>query len=553
VTRLVAAAVLAVAALVAAAPAGAGEPLLEVRLEPPAFGVEDAVRLVVKVHDPATDVAMPSLGELRNLQVVAGPSRGHEFSFVNGVSTTTISFSYVLRAEGEGPASLGPVTVAVGESELRSDPLEVEVAPGSLAPTRRGRRPSTFPTDPFADMFGRRAPPRQARIELRHLVSTRSVVRGQPVMATVVLDTTAAVDDFGWIEAPAYPGWWAQRVEPPEQITPETVEMDGIRYSRFTIARHALVPLRTGELVLPEVSARIGTRSRAFLDPGQVVERRTSELRIAVTERPPAPPGFAGAVGALRYTAAIEPETISFGESAVLTVKLAGSGNLPLVEAPPVWPECEGCESFPPEEDSRVSVDEAGIHGSRTWRLTVVPRQWGQLELGPAELAVFDPSGGGYRRHTLGPLTLNVTPPPPTPTPEVTPPPTSGAETDEPTAPGDAADSGSVPLWLWLTGSVVLGAVLGGLLVRWTGRRRRVEIPPRLPDQSPADRARELQLTLERWWVERRAKGERRGLKPTMDDLRRDLEAVRFAPARADHSETIVELEQRLRALMRRA
>ena len=67
------------------------------------------------------------------------------------------------------------------------------------------------------------------------------------------------------------------------------------------------------------------------------------------------------------------------------------------------------------------------------------------------------------------------------------------------------------------------------------------------------DRARELQLALERWWVERRAKGERRGLRPEMEALRRELEAVRFAPGRADHSETIVDLEQRLRALMRKA
>ena len=55
-------------------------------------------------------------------------------------------------------------------------------------------------------------------------------------MATVVLDTSAAVDDFGWVAAPSYPGWWAQRVEPPEQITPELVEVDGVRFNRFIIA-----------------------------------------------------------------------------------------------------------------------------------------------------------------------------------------------------------------------------------------------------------------------------------------------------------------------------
>jgi hypothetical protein len=37
-----------------------------------------------------------------------------------------------------------------------------------------------------------------------------------------------------------------------------------------------------------------------------------------------------------------------------------------------------------------------------------------------------------------------------------------------------------------------------------------------------------------------------------MQELRRNLEAVRFAPGRADHTETVVELESRLRRLMRR-
>jgi hypothetical protein len=287
-----------------------------------------------------------------------------------------------------------------------------------------------------------------------------------------------------------------------------------------------------------------------------VVERRTPELRVAVSELPAAPPGFAGAVGRLHYSVAVEPETIGFGESAVLTVKLAGTGNLPLVEAPPSWPECEGCESFPPEEDSRISVDRSGIHGSRTWRLTVVPRQWGELRLEPVQLAVFDPSGGAYRHQTLGPLILTVSPPPPTPTPSaVSPPAPVDSSAMDPVAPGEPAASATRAgrQWLWPAGALALGVLLGALTVRLAGRRRRLEIPPRLPDQSPADRARELQLTVERWWVDHKTRAERRGLKTEMESLRRELEAVRFAPARADHSETIVELEQRLRALMRRA
>ncbi len=547
--------ILTVVLAMAAAIAVAGNPILEVRLEPQSFGVQDAARLMVKVHDPAADVSAPNLGTLKNLRVVAGPSRGHEFSFVNGVSTTTISFTYVVRAESEGPASVGPVTVSVGEVELREGVIEVEVAPGSLQPARSSSRPSAFPSDPFSDIFGRRPPPQQATVELRHLVSPKGVVRGQPVMATVVLDTTAAVEDFGWVEAPSYPGWWAQRVEPPEQIRPETVEVDGVRFNRFIIARNALVPLRTGGMVLPAVTARVGTRTRGFLDPGQIVERTTPEIQITVADRPPAPKGYAGAVGSLRYSASLEPEEIVFGESAVLTVKLSGTGNLPLVEAPSIWPACEACETYPPEEGSKILVDESGIHGHRTWRLTVVPRQWGRLQLEPVEMSVFDPAGGVYRRQSLGPFVLAVSPPPATPTPAVPPPPVEDADQgdhDTQVAPAIAAQPND-RTWILLGGALALGVILGGLAVRVAGRKRRGEIPPRMPDQSPAERARELQLTLERWWVEHRVKSEKKGLKPDMDALRRELEAVRFAPGRADHTETIIDLEQRLRALMRRA
>ena len=38
-----------------------------------------------------------------------------------------------------------------------------------------------------------------------------------------------------------------------------------------------------------------------------------------------------------------------------------------------------------------------------------------------------------------------------------------------------------------------------------------------------------------------------------MQELRRELEAIRFAPGRADHTETVLDLEERLQRLIRRA
>jgi hypothetical protein len=540
-----------VGVLLTAAVGGAAEPSIEVRLTP-RFGVEDRANLEVRIVEPPSGVSQPELGQLTNLQVVGGPSRGTEFSFINGVATSAVTFSYLVRAEAPGPASVGPVTVTADDVVLRADPVVAEVLPGSVAPPRSRRRTSPFFTDPFEDLFPRRRSP-AATVVLRHLIPSRRIVVGEPVMATVVLDTNGRIDEFNWITAPSYPGWWAQRVEPPEQITPEVVEVEGVRFNRFVIARHALIPLKAGVLTIPEVRARLGVGARSLIDPGDVMERATDEIELPVEDRPPTPADYAGAVGQLRYKVRLEPAEIEFGGSTVLSVELRGSGNLPLVEAPPVWPACEGCEAYPPEEESRVGVDERGIHGSRSWNVTVVPREWGELVFEPVELAVFDPGSRSYRRDTLGPLTLQVSPPPPTPTPiaraETAPAEAEPVARQEHHAPGDREP----PQWLWVLGALIAGVTAGGVIVWLVVRRRVTVIPPRTPGQTPAERARELQVALERWWLDARSRRPKPGVEEEMQRIRRELESVRFAPGRADHSETIVDLEERFRRLLRRA
>jgi hypothetical protein len=534
--------------------AAAADPSLEVQLDPRTFGIEDVTVLTVRVLEPQGTPEV-DLGALDNLEVVSGPSTKTEFSWINGASTRAVSFSYVVQGLEVGAATIGPVTVHLGEGELVFEIVTADVVPGSIVPQTRQRRRAPFPLDPFEDFGPRRQPTRSVRVVLRQLVGDQQVVLGEPVSATIVLDTTSGgVDGFEWVTAPSYPGWWAQRVEPPERVTGEVVEVEGVRFNRFEVARHVLVPLRTGRLELPEVDARIGFRTSSFFSPQQVVERSTEPIVVEVSPRPRPPEGYSGAVGNLQYQLSLEPETIDYGESTVLTVELQGNGNLPLVEAPALWPECSDCESYPPEEESRVTVDDAGIHGSRSWHTTLVPRSSGEIELQPVILAVYDPVAGHYRRQTLGPLRLVVESPPETPTPIVAEEsPTVDDQVPVEDEPIEDDTQPGVPLWVWIVGALVIGAAFGGVAPLLMIRRRRAALPPRRADERPAERARELQVALERWWMNARSRAKGRALEEEMQQLRRELEAIRFAPGRADHTDTVLDLEERLRGLMRRA
>lgn len=536
----------------AAVGAAAQETTLEVRLDPPRFGVEDNVRLVVKINEPPDGIGVPDLGSLDNLEVVGGPSRGTEVRFINGVSSQAVSFTWVLHATKVGGAAVGPITVRAAGTTLSADRITADVVAGSVAPPPRSRVVDPF--DPFGQIFGRRAQPeREGKLALRQLVSDGDVVVGEPVVATVVLDTTVtSLDRFEWITIPSYPGWWAQRVEISEQPAPEVIQWDGAQAFRYLVARSVLVPLSSGDLELPAAEARIGIRGRSLFAPPQVVERSTGSVTVTVKSRPTAPPGYGGAVGDLRYSVSLAPEHVAFGESSVVTVRLEGKGNLPLVERPSAWPVCSSCETYPPEEDSDVKVDTSGLSGSREWRMTLLPRESGELELEPVTMSVFDPAAGRYRSQTLGPLTLVVDPPPATPTPSPLPGEVQagdGGTVEEVGSRPDGPDSS----WVWVVAALVVGVALGGVVVALAGRRRHQIVPPTRRGQSPADRARELQNALERWWLDVRDRPIAAELREPMESLRRELEAVRFAPGRADHSHTVEDLESRLRRLIRRA
>ena len=458
-----------------------------------------------------------------------------------------------MRARQPGPASVGPVTARAGDKELRANPVTVEVVEGSVAPpSRRGRR-SPFTSDPFADLIPRRAPPR-IEVVLRHDLSARNVAVGQPLVATVYLDSTvSSVYDFNWRTAPSYPGFWAQRLDNPEQVTPEVVEIDGTRFYRYRVLQSVLVPLKSGSVEIPAVEAAIGVRSSGFFDSGQLIERSTPVRTIEVAARPPAPDGFSGAVGDLRYSASIEPAEIEYGQSAVMTVKLEGRGNLPLVEAPARFPRQYrlrnlstgrgfssegGRQRHPRLEDLADDGGAPGFRFHRTRRCRSVGLRPLDGPLRHPDHRPSDPHGrrsaadADPRRHSG-----------------------AGGQPQCRTAvePGEPDAVAGYPSWLWIVGALVLGVGAGALVTWAMTRRARVALPPRRSDQTPADRARELQITLERWWLDARSTSGGEALDEEMQELRRDLETVRFAPGRADHSHTVEDLESRLKRLMRRA
>lgn len=190
------------------------------------------------------------------------------------------------------------------------------------------------------------------------------------------------------------PGREAWSVDVP--YAPPTPAAAGGRVHEAHTVMRAYFPVGAGSLELGSVRLRYavgsGGAAHAPLD-----ELATEPLSVEVLPVPlaQAPAGWGGAVGRYRVAAWIEPRAVGWGEAALLTVEVAGAGNVRALARPdpgPVW----GAELRPAGERATVEVRDGVVGGAKTFTWLVVPVEPAVVRIGPVVYPYFDPWVGSF-------------------------------------------------------------------------------------------------------------------------------------------------------------
>jgi len=101
----------------------------------------------------ARNVSAFNAPSFQGFRVLAGPIQSSQSSYteVNGrmQQQSSIRLSYVLQPEKKGALTIDGATVTVDGQNYSSNPVTIQVVPGSLATTRHNQRQS--PDDPFSN------------------------------------------------------------------------------------------------------------------------------------------------------------------------------------------------------------------------------------------------------------------------------------------------------------------------------------------------------------------------------------------------------------------
>ena len=584
------------------------EPEVRVLVDNPRPASDDVVRLTYSFSGPGVGGSLRAPGQLslKNLTVVGGPNSSTQISFMNGQLSRQASLTWFLRPSGPGPAEIGEATFKLGDKDVKAGAYLLEVgAPRRPAgPGPAGPGPGLgADEDPFDRMSPRSAsrragaerslPAEEPLLAFTATPSKDASYVGEEVTITYELVTQAEVQGIEYVEAPQFPGLWAEDLERPERPQGRRGTWEGRTVARFTLLRKAVSGLTPGTVTIPSAKIRIGVRAAMdpFGDPfamlrPQVLERETKPITLKILPVP-GRPDFRGPVGHFGVTATVDRKTVPAGEAVTLKVRLAGSGNLRTATETPHL-AVPGVKVYPPSSRTIPARGAAKGGTSAEWDFVLVPAEPGTLVVPPVSFEVFDTLEKKLVVKQSPPITITVEAAAPVlasagPTPAVpaaasngseattTLPGTPPAATPLPSARELAGRTVAVPLWALLAVPGALVAVGGAA---WALRRRAHALGPAgallvaEPGETKERAAARVERAVREHLARKTGASETtavaalldeladRGVAPALrEELRQVLsqaEFLRFAPQLGDYTDEIARLREQARDVLGR-
>lgn len=376
-------------------------------------GVQDNFQLTITVSGrDSNDAEVPRLPRFHSFRVVAGPSVSTSYQWINGRSSSSKSFIYVLLPEKEGEYTLDPVEVSVGGKVYKTQPVAVRVTAASSAPPPARDRIS----DPFAedDIQARRSIPGGEEVFVLAEPDRTTVYVGQQVTLAYHLLTQVGVTGLQLQESPPLTGFWVEDLKVDPNPNARRRFMNGREYLDYAVKKQALFPNSPGRVTIEPSTFAISVRTPGdifgFLTQAQTVYRKTREVEVTVKPLPREgrPAQFNGAVGSFSLTSSLDRKEAATGDAVALVISLAGKGNLKTVPDPALPPMPDFTIYSSKRSEQARPADGDAVAGEKTWEYVVVPKAPGSQKIPSLSLSYFDPDRDRYVTLTTPELELKV-------------------------------------------------------------------------------------------------------------------------------------------------
>jgi len=212
-------------------------------------------QITFTLNTSGTGFTPPDLNEFR---ILSGPNQSTSMEWINGSMSSSISFSYILMAIQEGEFTIGPAKIKTDNGILSSNMITIKVIKGanfqqqqSQNQTQQNIQPSSSNDGKFGnDVF------------IRLITDKSEVFQGEQLIATYKLFYRINIVDYNVNRLPAPKGFWAEDIKLPENIRPNSENVNGKVYNTAVFKKVILYPQETGKLKLDPMDIELVLRLR---------------------------------------------------------------------------------------------------------------------------------------------------------------------------------------------------------------------------------------------------------------------------------------------------
>ena len=333
------------------------------------------------------------LPEIDDVDIVNQESmQGMTMGFGQGMSVTR-TITYHLRPNRTGSFAIPSFEVSIDGETHQIGNLRFEVVKGQPK-TRTGNEP----------------------VFLEREISSRKVYVGQPLVDTLKFYSLPGVLKGGNISEYQLKDAMTVKLDK-ESAFKENVK--GRTYDVIPV-QYVIVPGRSGSLELVPHQAEVSLNSqrkpsRRGWDPfddffGRVERKQlwsTSESVEVLPLPQPQPSDFSGLVGNFNVSAEISHSKLKVGETATLTLKIEGDGELgPLGNYS--LSDVPGLKFYADQPEEQEVYTSFGVQSKKIMKFAVVPVEAGLFSIIPDSIGVFKPSRHGYEELKFSAVSVEV-------------------------------------------------------------------------------------------------------------------------------------------------
>ena len=374
-------------------------------------GVGEQFEVDFTINAGGTHYTQP---DFHDFQVLSGPNISSSFASINGVSTMSISYGYILSATKEGTFTIDEAAIVLNGHTLTTNSIKIKVkgqAPPQQAQQAQAAAPDDNPKVDTKDL--------SKQIFVRAVTDKTRAYVGEQIKVYYKIYTRVGILGGQPDKAPDLNGFWNQDVQSKGQNTWKSEVYKGIRYNVTTVKQSMLFPQHAGDLTIDPLAitfmVELRLPSRNVLDDmyGNVKDLKYSAKSQPITIHAMAlptvgkPADFTGAVGNYTVYSDVDKKELKANETLNYTIDISGTGNLNLINSPKIAPPVD-VEKYDPKTNDHIVVDSNGVSGSRQFSYLLIPRHQGNFTLNPVEFTFFNPSTQKYVTIPTKPFTIKV-------------------------------------------------------------------------------------------------------------------------------------------------